>query len=98
MSAPCECGRGPRVRKGGGCILCEQVDEYRYRMESVRGKIQAALRDGEWRTCLDIADMADEVRDRATSRLAYMVSEGMVEQRWEKGVGMVYRLKQRRAA
>ena len=99
----CECGRVQESARALGCNECRRIQaeheaaERKERQGNVRETVSRLLARHypDW---VDGAEVCSVVGARGSSTLWDLHEDGEIEKRWEKGFGMVYRLKQRRAA
>lgn len=97
----CECGRVKESPRAEGCNECKAIDDERYAAEksgTVAEAVRRLLRHHypDW---LDGAEIRETVNSTQSSGALWdLYKSGLVEKRALQGFGMVYRLKQRRAA
>ena len=95
----CECSR-PKRPRAPCCDECKRIDNERYAAErsvNVATSVRRLLRHHypDW---VDGAEIRDAIDEYASDALWNLHESGEVEKRHIEGFGMVYRLKQRRAA
>lgn len=94
---PCECGAGPRVGYDRGCKRCEAMDVQRYKAVRTVDVVRRVLARFDLVSVGELAEACSATTAQVGATLRHLVETGEVETVGENS-GMVYRLKQRRAA
>jgi DNA-binding transcriptional ArsR family regulator len=94
----CECGNPNPLRSPWGCSECQRIERERKEADSTAAAVLRAVRNDEGLCAVEIAAVAGVTIEECSAALSWLKERGVVESCMEKGFGMVYRLKQRRAA
>ena len=94
----CECGNPNPQRSPWGCLECQRIERERKEAESTTAAVLRAVRHDDGLNAVEIAAVVGVTIEECSAALSWLKTQGAIESCMEKGFGMVYRLKQRRAA